>query len=291
MVIFKNVIIFLFFSLILSCYSKDVSIENSKPLVACSLPPQLYYIEKIAGNKVEAFALLPQFASAEHFEIRPQDLIKLERSLLWVTIGELFLFERRSVQKISFMSNAPKIIDSSQDIALKRESHSHSHEENIHYDPHIWLSPRLMKIQAKNFYEALIAIDRKNTEYYTRNFLSLIKELQALDEYIKRKMQNIKNRQFIVFHPSWGYFAQDYGLRQIAIEHEGKEPGIKYMKQIIDKARKEDLHTIFIEPQLSMKQASLIAKEINGTVVVIDPLTKNYSENLKKFVRILASNE
>ncbi len=281
---------FSIFFMLISCYSIEIT-QDEKPLIACSLQPQLYYIEKIVGNKASAFALLPPNASAEHFEIKPRDLVKLQKSKIWVTIGGLFLFERRSIQKISRMNNTPKIIDSSEGIIFTAENQTRHHEKNIHDDPHIWLSPRLMKIQAENFYKALITMDSKNTDYYTHNFLSLIQELETLDTYIKNRLQNMRRKKFIVFHPSWGYFARDYGLQQIAIEHEGKEPGIKYMKLIIDKAREEGLRTLFIDPQLSMKQAELIAREINGRLIVIDPLTKNYNENLKKFVNILANNE
>ncbi len=285
MTIFKHAIIFFLciFPLI-SCFD-DTSYKSSKPIITCSLPPQAYYIEKIVGTKADIFILLPPFASAEHFEIKPKDLLKLQRSMLWVTLGGLFVFESQWIQKVSSMHNGPQIIDSSAGIHLRRTSHGHGKMNQC--DPHMWLSPRLLQIQVKNFYEALINVDSNNKEYYTMNYVSLIHELQMLDEEIKRKLEPLKKRQFLVFHPSWGYFAADYNLEQVSIEVEGKEPGIEHMKQIIDRARKENLKAIFIEPQFSIKQASLIAKEINASVVTIDPLAQEYTKSLRTFVEYL----
>jgi zinc transport system substrate-binding protein len=135
--------------------------------------------------------------------------------------------------------------------------------------------------------DALIAKDPQREKMYRKNAEAYIKELSKLDAEIKEKLARKQNRIFMVFHPSWGYFARDYDLKEISIEIEGKEPTIAGLKKVIDKAKETGVKEIFASPQFSQRSAEVVAKEINGRVVSVDPLSKNYVENLKYIADIL----
>ncbi len=160
-------------------------------------------------------------------------------------------------------------------------------EESL--DPHVWLDPTLVKIQAKNIYEALIALYPTQTNEFTKNYEAFLTSIDALDATIQKTLSDIKSRKFIVFHPSYGYFAKRYNLEQIAIEVSGKEPKPSELATIIKEAKEENAKVIFVAPQFSQKSAVSIAKQINGKVVPIDPLAYSWSENLLSIAKTFQS--
>jgi zinc transport system substrate-binding protein len=133
----------------------------------------------------------------------------------------------------------------------------------------------------QNIYEGLVMADPENKDYYLKNRDIYTHRLDEADTLITKELRIIENRSFMVFHPSWGYFARDYNLTQIAIEIEGKEPTLQSIVSIIKEAERNNLKTIFISPGFSSKAAEIISKEIDGKIEVIDPLAENYIENLK----------
>jgi len=162
-------------------------------------------------------------------------------------------------------------------------SHGHDHEhdhgeENL--DPHIWLSPQRVKIQAQNIYQGLVQLDPANQAEYKQNLEQFIAEIDQLDQEIRKNLAPIQNRQFIVFHPAWGYFAKDYDLEQIPIEVGGQEPSAAELAELVKKTQTEGIKVIFAQYQFSARTAETIAREIDGEVKFIDPLAANWSENL-----------
>jgi len=142
----------------------------------------------------------------------------------------------------------------------------------------------------QNIYEALAEEDPANAAYYEANMNSYIAELDELDSGIEQTLAGKTNRKFIVFHPAWGYLAHDYGLEQIAIEEAGKEPTAQNLQYIIDEANENDIKVIFASPQFSTSSAETVAQEINGTVILINPLDRNYLENMQKVADALADS-
>lgn len=168
--------------------------------------------------------------------------------------------------------------------SLEEESHSSK-------DPHTWTSPKNVKIMAKNIYNALIKIDPKNKNYYLNNYNNFIKEINQTDKKIKKILSVLpKNSKFMVFHPSWGYFAKAYNLEQLVIEVEGKEVKPKMLQEIIKKARKENVKAIFTQTEFSDKSAKVIASELQIKVIKETPLAKNWSLNLIKMANSIANN-
>lgn len=166
------------------------------------------------------------------------------------------------------------------DHAHGEQAHAgHSHEI---MDPHVWLAPRLAKIIAANMRKALAEADPEHAADYAANLEAFHKECDALDARLHEMLGRLKppHNAFMVFHPSWGYFARAYGLRQIAIEIEGKEPSPAELQQLIEKARQENVHVIFVQPQFSKKSAELVAQSIDGSVQPLDPLAEDWHNNL-----------
>lgn len=149
-------------------------------------------------------------------------------------------------------------------------------------DPHIWTSPALAGIMADHIRAALSDIDPSHAKAYQAGFDALATDLTALDKDLRKRLAGVTHRKFLVFHPSWGYFADTYGLQQIAIEAAGKEPGPRTLARIIARAKREKIHVIFVQQQFSRTTASTVARAIDGKVVAIDPLAENYIDNMRK---------
>ena len=163
-----------------------------------------------------------------------------------------------------------------------------SHHEGDHdagLDPHIWLSPGLVKQQADIILKALIRVDPIHETDYRKNHTVFLEKIDKLDIALHHLFEEKKGFRFMVFHPSWGYFADEYGLIQMPIEIEGKSPKPAQLKKLIKHARENDVHLIFVQPQFSSKSAKLIAKEIKGAVIYADPLAENWFENMRSVGR------
>jgi zinc transport system substrate-binding protein len=161
----------------------------------------------------------------------------------------------------------------------------HAHHRAGTPDPHVWLSPPLVKIQARHIADALVAVDSANRTRYEENLVDFLRELDALDAELKSMFAGSSGARFLVFHPSWGYFAQAYGLEQVPIEAEGKDPKPAQLKELIHHAREHAVKVVFVQPQFSVKSAEMVAREIGGHVVAADPMAGNWAENLREVGR------
>jgi zinc transport system substrate-binding protein len=161
------------------------------------------------------------------------------------------------------------------------EESSEAEEEEGGLDPHVWTSPENAKIMAQSIYETLAAIDPAHQADFQANLDSFTADIDQLEDDINANLAGITSKKFIVFHPAWGYFARDFGLEQIAIEIEGSEPSAQELAGIIDEAKEENVKVIFGSPQFSTKTAEYIAEEVNGQVLLIDPLEEDWLENLR----------
>lgn len=257
--------------------------------VFTSILPQKYFVERIGGNRVDVNVLVRPGKSPATYEPTPGQVVKLSMADLFFTVG--VPFEEAFIGSIR--SSLPKlnIVDTSIGI-IKREITDHHHDDDDHdeeeghgegnmKDPHIWMSPVLVKVQALSIYNALVIEDPKGKEVYTEGYNNFIKDLDLIHEELKNVLKPLRGNMFFVFHPSFGYFADDYGLEQVAIESGGKEPGPAMLEKMIMRAREKNVKIIFVQPEFSQKSAQLIAKAIDGAVVILDPLHEDYINNLK----------
>ena len=265
--------------------------EPFRITVTVSIPPQKYFVDKIGGERIKVMVMAPPGAFPGTYEPRPRQMVALSHSRIFFAIG--VPYEKAWLKRISAANKDMLIVHTDQGIEKRRMKGRHHNEPEKEKDstqgrdPHIWLSPPLVKKQARTILESLVKIDPEGKKLYQEKYRIFALELDQLDEEIKEKFQGIKGGRFLVFHPSWGYFAQEYHLKQVPVEIEGKRPGPKDLKGLIDTARKERINAVFVQPQVSPKTAQMIARAINGRVAVIDPLEENWADNLRKIADII----
>ena len=289
----------------------------AKGQVSVSILPQEYFVKQIAGDAVEVNVMVGKGADPHTYEPKPKQMTALEKSDLYFAIGiefeEAWLpkFQKSypnlkivktdaGVEKIKFEGHHEHA-DHNHDAKHEHAHHDHKHEHAGHdhhdhehhhgeFDPHIWLDPVLVKVQAKNIAAALIEKYPENKALFEANLAKFEAKLDELDGFIKNTLANVKNREFIVYHPSWGYFAKRYDLEQIAIEVEGKEPKPAQLKELIEEAKEHGVKVIFVAPQFSKKAAQTVAKESGASVVEIDQLPLDWDAELRKTAQIFAKS-
>jgi len=266
-------------------------VGKAKLSVFVSILPQAYFLERIGGDHVDVGVLVGEGQSPHTYEPTPKQMAKLATSKAYFRIG--VPVERGVLRKIRQSHKNLVVVETQQGIALRTlaghdhdhgEGHVKGHEAKGHKtpDPHLWMDPKLAKIQARNIYDALCRLDPAHKRDYTENLKALQADLDRVDARISRSLAPLKGRMMYVFHPAFGYFADSYGLVQAPIEIEGKEPGAKQLAQLIERAKKDRVKVIFVQPQFSMRSAGAVAKEIGGVVVPINPLARDYLANLEK---------
>ncbi|MDD4837448.1 MAG: zinc ABC transporter substrate-binding protein [Dethiosulfovibrio sp.] len=250
--------------------------------VAVSVVPQRYFVEKIAGDAVSIVTMVPEGASPATYEPKPSQMGELAKCSLWFTIGVPF----GRAQKDRMLSALPNLkeIPTHDNVKLRPiEGHDHDgqgHQHDQGYDPHVWLSPSAVMIQARTIATALSELDPKNRAVYMKNYAAFVAELASLDSELAEILSSSRGKAFMVFHPSWGYFAHDYGLEQIAVEVEGKEPKPAELAKMVQRAKVLGIKTVFVQPQFSTTAAEAIAKSIEGQVVPLNPLAEDWQDNL-----------
>jgi zinc transport system substrate-binding protein len=193
-------------------------------------------------------------------------------------------FERGLAERIATGAQS-KLVDLSRDVPLIEggcDSHAHG------ADPHIWTSPKALKYMAENAFER-IAILYPDSMSYRINFVLMCEEFKLLDKMVSEKLESSTARSFLIFHPGLTYYAKDYALRQIAIEHEGKEPSARHLSTIIDEARGEGITKVLYQKEYPKSSVEVVAKELGAEVVEIDILSPEVSANIMNITNIIAS--
>ncbi|MGQ9457258.1 MAG: metal ABC transporter solute-binding protein, Zn/Mn family [Anaerolineae bacterium] len=260
--------------------------------VTVSVLPQKYFVERIGGERVQVMVMVGPGADPHLYEPKPEQLRALSRSQVYFRIG--LPFEAAWMDKFIAANPRMRVVDTSQGIArLPMPAHHHEGKEAVGsgeegLDPHIWLSPRLVKLQAEVICEALASLDPAHRDEYRANLEAFLSDVDALDREIQGLLKDVPRRKFMVFHPSWGYFARDYGLEMVPIEVEGQEPSAAELADLIREAREEGITVIFAQPEFNTRPAEVIAREIGGRVVLVSPLAEDWLENLRRTARALA---
>ncbi|MFO7560672.1 MAG: zinc ABC transporter substrate-binding protein [Desulfobacterales bacterium] len=283
--------------------SPDTPEKSFKPLpVIVSIMPQAYFVERIGGRRVLVEVLVLPGENPATYKPSPIQMLSIVKSDIFFRIG--VPFEETLLPKIKTIAKNLQIVDTREGIKLRRlevrldhqddhakmdsgradqdegeHTHTHGLEGN---DPHIWLSPRLVKKQAETIRRTLVRVDPEGEEEYTANFKGFIRDIEILESKIAATLAPFQGQSIYVFHPSFGYFADEYGLNQVAVEIEGKSPKGKDLAQFIKRAKREKARIVFVQPQFDQSAAGKIAQAINGTVISIDPLAGDYLNNLEE---------
>ena len=255
-----------------------------------SILPQAFFAERLVQDSHSVGVLVGPGQSPHTFEPTPRQIAQMSEAKLFFTVG--MPFEQRLIEKIGSINAGITVVDTLEGIPLRevnadeKDSHDHGHHSGLP-DPHVWLNPRLAGIQAGTMCRALKTMDPAHADMFQANLEVLLKDLDRLDRELSETLASLRGREFLVFHPSFGYFADAYGLKQVAVEIEGKEPTAKQLAELIDRARAVNAGIVFVQPQFSSKSAKAVADSIGGSVVAIDPLSKGYIDNLHQIaVRI-----
>ncbi|MBW1696364.1 MAG: zinc ABC transporter substrate-binding protein [Deltaproteobacteria bacterium] len=261
--------------------------------VFVSIEPQAFFVEQVGGENVDVEVLLPSGQSPRSFEPLPRQLAELARARVFFRIG--VPYEERMLSKISSMFTGLEVVDTRKGIEFRyldehgghapSSASAHSGEGP---DPHIWLDPGLVKIQAKNICEGLGRIDPDHAGAYRSNLLAFNRELDELDARIAGMLAPFRGRAVYVFHPAYGYFTERYGLRQVAVETGGREPSARELAELINRMRQDRVNVIFIQPEFSGTVVSTLQNALDCSAVRINPLAREYIRNLEKMAESIS---
>ncbi len=261
-----------------SCAPEEA--DTGKILVAVTILPQADFVEAVGGDQVESIVMVPPGADPHTYELKPDQMAKLSQAKMYAKLGSGMGFELAWMDKLVAANKTILVVDCARGIELMEMTGEDNHEyEGL--DPHIWLSVKNAEVMVANICVGLVQVDSAHQAYFEANRDIYLQKLNQLDSDLTAWLAGVSNRCFMVFHPAFGYFARDYNLRQLAVEQAGKEPTADYIVRLIEEAKEHDVGVIFVSAQFSTKSAEVIAKEIGGKVVIIDPLAKDFIGNMR----------
>lgn len=287
--------------LFVSCGGK----QGGEKIVSVTIEPQRFFAEKIAGDKFAVNCVVPAGQSPETYDPTPQQMIQVGKSQAYLRIGPIG-FEQAWMDKIRENNPGLRIFDLSEGITLLQDEaaeaceHTHEHHEegeggHHHHpggvDPHTWSSIAGAKVIAKNTLEAFVALDPENKAYYEENYKRLMQEIGETEQTVSSLLQPLTSRTFIIYHPALTYLAGEYGLTQLCIEMDGKEPSPAQLKRLVETAREHDAKVVFIQMEFDQKNAELIARETGCRLVPINPLDYNWSKEMIHIAKSLADGQ
>lgn len=252
--------------------------------VVVSILPQKYFVERVGGDHVQVTVMVPPGSSPATYEPTPTQMTELSAAQAYFTIG--VPFENAWLERIQSANTAMEMVDTT--AGFERMPMGNNAER---LDPHVWLSPALVAIQAQTMADTLKRLDPTHASDYERQLAAFLADIDTLDLTIRTALEGVSQRKFMVFHPAWGYFARDYELEQIPIEVGGQEPSAAELATLIERAQTEEINVIFAQPEFSTRAAETIASQIGGEVMLISPLNPNWLENMQQvaetFARVL----
>jgi zinc transport system substrate-binding protein len=254
--------------------------RGEKIVVAVTILPQKAFVEAVCGDLAEVIVIVPPGNSPGNYEPTPQEMESFSRASVYFTIGV-------PTEKANILPKAEnmEIVDLP---ALVSKEYSDRELSPGERDPHMWLSPKRAKVMVEAIEETMAALDSENAQTYRENAEAFLKELDRVDTKIKETFDAVQNKTFIVFHPSYGYFADDYGLEMVALEQDGKEATPQHLQDMIDFAKAENIKVIFSQAEIDSKQPDAFAEEIGGEKVMLDPLSEDYIANLERMAEAIS---
>lgn len=259
--------------------------------VFVTIQPLAYVVERIGGSNVSVYVLISPGQNYHVYEPTPRQLASLASCQVLFRVGTPM--EDRLLEKIRGSGAVPVVVDTARGVELRamaeresQEHDGHGHEAGAE-DPHVWMSPANGRTMAANVCQGLKQIDPGNAAAYETGLDSLEKELSALDGRIHALLDPFKGRSIYVNHPAFGYFTDAYGLRQVSIEVEGKEPSARQLAALVSQARADGVKKLYVQRQFSKSSAETLAKEIGAETVYLDPLSGDYLNNLEEIARLI----
>jgi zinc transport system substrate-binding protein len=273
-----------------ACHPVLPQADGGRIRIAVSVPPQAYFVRRIGGDHVQVDVMIPPGYSHVDYPLTPRQVAALSRARLYVAVGHpAFEFERIQLAPVLRDLHGLRLVDMSRGMRLiegegEGGEDGHGHAEG---DPHVWVAPDTVAVAGRNIAAALEEIDPAHAPEYRANLARFEAEVATLDREIRVRLAGARGDGFMVYHPTWGYFAREYGLRQVAIEAEGKEPSAQRLIQLIGQARREKVQVVFVQAGFPRKSAQVIAEAVGGRVLVADPQDPDWLGNLGRVSREL----
>jgi len=286
--------IFLFLSALCLGGCQPESPPQKEKTVLVSIAPYAFFVHRIAGDGQPVTTLIPEGANPHIYEPKPKEVEKVRNASIWIRLGESF--DQKVLKVIQEQNPEVRIVNITEGIRLlsscevdgHSHEHHHCHGNDEGKDVHIWLSPKLAKVQAATIANALINAFPDNKDLYEKNLSHFLAELDLLDAQISTLLAPRKGEAILVSHPAFAYFCQDYGLIQLSVEMEGKEPLPQQVTHLLEEARRYKVARVILEPQYSNKGAELIAQELGVPTATVDPYAQDYLDNLHSIAEIIA---
>lgn len=271
--------------------------EGGTRTISVTIEPQRYFAEKIAGDLFHINCVTPAGQSPETYDPTPQQMVQISQSQAYFRIGEIG-FEQAWMKNLQSQNPDMVVFDLSEGMELVKneeeaheegEAHPHHHHGSV--DPHIWTSISGARVIAQNTYQAFIKLDPENQEVYRAGYQRLIEEIDSTEAEMKQLLQPLAGTAFIIYHPALTYFAREFGLKQLCIELDGKEPSPAQLKQLLETATQSGAKVVFVQQEFDQKNAELIAQETGCRLVTINPLSYNWHDEMIRLATILAGKD
>lgn len=276
----RNALFILFIAFLFSC---DRQRNEGEKYITVSIEPFKYFVEAIAGADFNVNVMVPAGADPHIYEPFPDQINKLRRSSAYISDGYLG-FEMTWLDRFYGINRTMKKLSLGDKIDPLATGQKHEGEHVEAADPHYWMSLKCGITIALSVKELLCELNPQHEDIYKANYDSLVSRIEKEDIRAKRLFSGLQNKSFMIFHPNMAYLARDYGLEEIPLEFEGKEPSPSRMKELIDIAREKDISTIFVQREYDTKNAKAIAAEIGAQVKIIDPLSGDWLNTLSDTV-------
>jgi zinc transport system substrate-binding protein len=274
------------------CTTKNAKEQGQKVTISVSILPQKYLVDRLTDSSIRVNVMVPPGTSPEMYEPSPMQMKEVGNSVVYFAVGPLE-FESTILPRIKELNPNIKFVNLSDGINLL-EGHRHREimgEEDHHhvnYDPHIWTSTTEFKKMAENTFNVLCDVFPDKKELFQGNLLKLNQDIDNLDLRIKKMVEGAKTKDFLIYHPALTYFSKEYGLNQVAIEEDGKNPSAQKLTELLSLAKKEGINSVFIQSQFDSHNAEIVAMELGGEIVKIDPLGYDWLKNMNDMVDKLA---
>lgn len=270
--------IFVFASLLLSTACREEGGQAGTLPLSATIAPATSMIASIGDSLVSVTTLLPQGNNPENYEPTPQAMQALATSRAYFYMGDLG-FERSWIERIH--STQPQLQLICLDRGLQAHAHSHatSSEDEVH-DPHYWTSLRGLRAMSSEIYTSLIKLDSIHSDHYTERYGLLQERLTQLEGKLRGLLSDLPSRAFVIYHPSLSEFADEWGLEQLVVEEDGKDPTPQHIEGVIRRARESGVRVVFIQQEFDSKLIQSIASELGAETITISPLDGDWEKQL-----------
>jgi len=277
--------------LILLMLAATAAADADRLRVAASIVPVQTFVERVGGDRVDVTVVVGPQASPATYELRARQMAAIGEAAALFRVG--VPFERAWLPQLRAAHPEMAIVDLRERIERRGMAAHGQHDEGAQprggdSDPHVWTDPRHVMHMAEHIRDRLVALDPDGEAAYRANYRAFRDELEALDQQLRERFAPLAGEPFLVYHPAWGHFADAYGLEQITIETEGKEPGPRSLDRIIQRARAAGIGVVFLQDEFNKRSAERVAEAIGARVVSVDPLAADYIANMRRVGRVIA---